>query len=98
MSKKYHSACEACDKIFTKDNQNAAEQALRMHIGVVHKGTIRRGRRKAEVVAGAKVRRPYTKRQKQPQAQEVAVNYCPNCGCNLHAVATGIAMALVGKH
>ena len=36
-------------------------------------------------------KRKYTRRQ--PAATEVHVNFCPHCGCNLQAVATGIAMA-----
>jgi len=38
-------------------------------------------------------KRKYTRRQAQPVAHEVHVNFCPNCGCNIHAVATGMAMA-----
>jgi len=38
-----------------------------------------------------KVKRKYTK--KQPAPQHIHVNFCPNCGCNMQAVATGMAMA-----
>jgi len=41
----------------------------------------------------APAKRKYTRRQVQPVAHEVHVNFCPNCGCNIHAVATGMAMA-----
>lgn len=29
-------------------------------------------------------------------SHEITVNYCPHCGCNLQAVATGIALAAKG--
>lgn len=50
--------------------------------------------KKAELDNGQepKPKRKYTRRQ-QPAAHQVHVNFCPNCGCNLHAVATGMAMA-----
>lgn len=38
-------------------------------------------------------KRRYTKQQKQQH--DIRVNFCPNCGCNIHAVATGMAAALV---
>jgi len=34
------------------------------------------------------------KYNKKPKHAVVAVNFCPNCGCNLHAVAVGLAMSL----
>lgn len=39
--------------------------------------------------------RTYTRRQKQqtPVEHHVHINFCPNCGCNIHQIATGIAMA-----
>lgn len=39
-------------------------------------------------------KRKYTKRNTNGHLKklEVHVNYCPNCGCNLQSVATGIAM------
>lgn len=42
------------------------------------------------------VKRKYNKRQK-PVEHHVHVNFCPNCGCNIHAVAMGMATALVEK-
>lgn len=49
---------------------------------------------KAPTATGdAPVKRKYTRKEKQPVTREVHVNYCPNCGCNMQAVATGIAMA-----
>jgi hypothetical protein len=39
-----------------------------------------------------RMHRKYTRRAK-PVAREIQVRYCPNCGCNLEAVATGIAMS-----
>ena len=40
-------------------------------------------------------KRAYTRKEKQPVVREVHVNFCPNCGCNMQAVATGIAMATI---
>lgn len=42
------------------------------------------------------IKRKYVRRTVKPVkplAQEVRVNFCPNCGCNIHSVATGMAMA-----
>lgn len=52
---------------------------------------------KAEAVpsAEAPAKPKYTRREKQPVTREVHVNFCPNCGCNMQAVATGIAMATI---
>lgn len=33
------------------------------------------------------------KRRYKKKSVAVMVNFCPSCGCNLHAVAMGIAMA-----
>lgn len=38
-------------------------------------------------------KRTYTRKQTSAAPQHVHVNFCPNCGCNMQAVATGIAMA-----
>jgi len=46
-----------------------------------------------ESTAESPAKRKYVRRQPQPVAHEVHVNFCPNCGCNIHAVATGMAMA-----
>lgn len=43
----------------------------------------------------APIKRKYTRRQAEPVAHEIHVNFCPNCGCNIHAVATGMAMAKI---
>ena len=39
------------------------------------------------------LKRKYTRRAPAPAEQHIHVNFCPNCGCNMQAVATGIAMA-----
>lgn len=46
---------------------------------------------------GAPVKRKYTRRAQPVVKQEIKVNFCPNCGCDIHAVATGIAMAQMAK-
>lgn len=32
-------------------------------------------------------------RGRKPVAQEVQINYCPNCGCHIHGIAMGMAVA-----
>ena len=41
----------------------------------------------------APLKRKYTKRTEQPKVAHVTVKFCPCCGTNMEAVATGIAMA-----
>jgi hypothetical protein len=59
-------------------------------------GAVKRYFDKAETVTHGNgespVKRKYNKRQK-PLVQEIKVNFCPQCGCNIHTVATGMAMA-----
>lgn len=51
---------------------------------------------KAETDPGLpRQKRKYVRRQ--PAATQVHVNFCPHCGCNLQAVAMGLAMALNTK-
>lgn len=63
--------------------------ALRMHIGRMHSGSIKNGK---QGKPKANVRTKLVRRQ-PAGGQEVTVNYCPQCGCNMHAVATGLALA-----
>ena len=56
-------------------------------------GAVARYFSKALATEAEHTKRKYTRRQPTPVVQEVKVNFCPNCGCNIHAVATGIAMA-----
>lgn len=64
---------------------------------IVSSGAATRYFQKAEQAAPAAEKAPakrkYTRRPVQAVAHEVHVNFCPNCGCNIHAVATGMAMA-----
>lgn len=64
---------------------------------IISSGAATRYFQKADKLASngeeAPAKRKYTRRQSQPVAHEVHVNFCPNCGCNIHAVATGMAMA-----
>lgn len=39
----------------------------------------------------------YAKKVK-PVVQEVRINFCPDCGCDIHMVATGIALARAMKN
>jgi len=93
-------SCTKCDKTFTKPTLVLAEAALRMHVGRKHERNIianhehsgvLRQRANGSLSETEKPKRKYTRRQKVEQ--HVHVNFCPNCGCNIHAVATGIAMA-----
>ena len=41
-------------------------------------------------------KRPYTRRaalNPAPLTQEVQINFCPQCGCNIHAIARGMVLA-----
>jgi hypothetical protein len=38
-------------------------------------------------------KRPYTRRQHKPVEVQIHLNYCPNCRCDLRAVARGMAEA-----
>ena len=40
-------------------------------------------------------KRKYANRKPAAVEHEIRVNYCPNCGCNIHAVAKGMATALL---
>lgn len=64
---------------------------------IVSSGAAIRYFKKAEQAASgdAPVKRKYTRRQAEPVTHEIHVNFCPNCGCNIHAVATGMAMAKI---
>lgn len=47
-----------------------------------------------KAAAGPGGKRPYTRRlQAQPVKAEVQINFCPCCGFNMQALATGMAMA-----
>jgi len=77
----------------------ACFQAALEHIGATKRisatsSTVTRYFDKADKRNSADVpaKRKYTRRQIQPESREVRVNFCPNCGCNIHAVATGLAM------
>lgn len=43
--------------------------------------------------AEMKRRRAVSLRGKKHTAQEVTINFCPQCGCHIHAVAMGMAVA-----
>jgi hypothetical protein len=154
--------CPKCDKKFSKTTLQRAEQALRMHVGRSHSGSIARahplglpapaaeeqpvsgsGRRMSPKQASkviafirkhsakfnnrtdcfraalrrahmmnfgssyANVERYFDKAgigadgnnepKARAQTHEIRVDFCPACGCNLRAVATGMAMALHEK-
>lgn len=146
-------SCAQCDRKFHKTTQQAANQALRMHVGRTHaknivNGTARLTAKEQNVVmqfirdrhadyssrqacfnaavtaaglAGklkqvscncnryfnkafnklVASRKPAAVASRKPAAahkpvvRQVQVNFCPNCGCNIHSVAVGIAEALL---
>ncbi len=47
---------------------------------------------KAGVKPGAE-KRKYVRREPKEVVQSVAINFCPNCGCNIHGIATGMVLA-----
>jgi len=50
------------------------------------------GVRNGELVHTATIAQT-AKLPRKKRTGEVAVNFCPNCGCNLHAVAMGMVLA-----
>lgn len=34
-------------------------------------------------------------RPKRAEVQQIQINYCPRCGCDLHAVAVGMAQSII---
>lgn len=105
---KHTAQCTQCSKSFTHPTKQKAEQALTMHMGRKHKMNITRSnepdhtgvlRQRANgtlAVAAPPVtgKRSYTRRVKsQPVKAEIQINFCPCCGTDIHAVATGMAMA-----
>ena len=47
--------------------------------------------------SNGEVKRKYIRRQQpKPFEHHVAINFCPQCGCNIHAIATGMAVAALG--
>jgi len=93
--------CTQCPKEFSHPTEEKAQQAMRMHVGRMHKGNIKTGHEhsgvlrqgrngKLTALGNGKVTRTY---RRKPVVQQVAVNFCPCCGTDLHAVATGMAMA-----
>lgn len=95
--------CNRCGKTFEAANGARAEQALRMHVARVHDRTMRTPTKtdllkKAQREARLQYSRHYRKHGPKRKGAtgtgvEVHVNFCPNCGCNLTAVATGLALA-----
>lgn len=71
----------------------AALQATGLSAKILASSTaVHRYYAKAGLSEEIKLKRKYTRRQ-PGAAAEVHVNFCPNCGCNMQAVAMGIAMA-----
>jgi hypothetical protein len=52
-----------------------------------------KAKKMAKASGAAPAKRPYTRRQ--PVAMQVQVNFCPNCRCDLRAVARGMAEAML---
>jgi len=67
------------------------EKSMKVNSGAA----LRYFQKAAEGTNEVQTTRKYTRRTVQPVAHEVRVNYCPNCGCNIHAVATGMVMAKI---
>ena len=90
-----------CGKQFTKPSKARAIQAMKMHINRVHTHTVPtyRGPQKktklrllTDAPAPEKpAQKKWTRRTKTVQA--ITVNHCPQCGCNIQAVALAMAVA-----
>jgi hypothetical protein len=94
--------CTKCDKVFTHAKEKSADFALAMHMSRVHNirsahaehiRKLRLARDKKGDITTPQVvaKRKYVRK---PVAQESGplVQFCPRCGCNLHAVSVAIRM------
>lgn len=88
---KFTATCthEGCTKVFKKTTQAAADQALRMHFGRKHGNN--GGNPKLN--GGRTPRSGRRLSIKRRLEQAVTVNFCPNCGCDVHRVAMGMVLA-----
>jgi hypothetical protein len=76
-----------CGKSFTKKNKAKADLAMRLHMLRKH-GLKPNG----EAVPPAAPKPKRTWKRKVVSA-EVAINFCPRCGTDIHRVAVGMALA-----
>jgi hypothetical protein len=94
--------CTKCNKAFTHTKEKSADFALAMHMSRIHNirsahadhvYKLRLARAKKKDIATPQVvsKRKYVRK---PAAQESGplVQFCPRCGCNLHAVSVAIRM------
>lgn len=77
--------CEVkgCGKEFSHASQTKADHALRMHIGRKHSGTVKDQPK-------GKATRTYNRKVK---VEAITVNFCCNCGSDIHRMAVGMALA-----
>lgn len=80
--------CEepGCGKTFSHDTQGKATQALSLHTRRMH------GSMKGDMSARATQpgKRTYKKKQ---VTQSITVNFCPQCGTDLHRLAVAMALS-----
>jgi hypothetical protein len=76
-----------------KPNAPKANLALKLHIGRKHGGVS-----EPSAVEKATAPSPEQPKRQRQQAASVTVNFCPNCGCDIHRVAVGMVMASRLKH
>ena len=78
----FKTICLICNKEFEKENQQSADQALRMHNNRTHNKTVNAPNDLPSE------KRKYTKRKGLEQNE--LVNFCPKCGCNLQTIRVAI--------
>ena len=78
----FKTICTICNKEFEKENQQAADQALRMHTNRTHNKTVQSPNDLP------REKRKYTKRKNLELQKEI--NHCPICGCSLAAIKIAI--------
>ena len=78
----FKTICTICSKEFEKENQQAADQALRMHTNRTHNKIVQSPNDLP------REKRKYTKRKDLKPVNDI--NFCPRCGCNLQAVRVAV--------
>ena len=92
-----------CGKSFTRDTASRVKATLWAHYRNVHKKKISRSEMAVKEIGALPpamedaalaeekpARKKYTKK-----SQQITVNHCPQCGCNIQAVA--LAMSVAGR-
>ncbi len=80
-----YAKCDVCGRVFRGRKQHTVNQTLARHMKVIHGNN-----------GNATTPRNGSGSAARQTIREVMLHFCPNCGTDLHAVATGLAMAKLG--